>query len=272
MDHREILRQQVIAPDHGGLCAVLAGQRQKRHFQLCRSQVGRRRVDQVARQAFAGGNRLDPRGIAAHRRFQPRAGHLCRVIAVKPVMRQKPAQRRLVPVGLGQISHQMPVPVRQGRHGAGQREPSPRPGLWRAEAEDGPRHTISPRKQHHVPQCCREPRRLHPAPQRIALPCQPVRQIGGSKDMKRARRAVSIGKAGGHGSVIRVRAKHASQPSRSGLLRKPCRPPTATGPARPCPLTVTLPPPGSAAPRRRQRRWHRTGPCRCAPRRRSDPG
>jgi hypothetical protein len=67
MDHREILRQQIIAPDHSRLCPMLAGQFQKRLFQLCRTKITGRRVDQVTRQAFARGNRLDPRRVLGRR-------------------------------------------------------------------------------------------------------------------------------------------------------------------------------------------------------------
>ena len=74
VDHREVLRQQFVASDDGDRCAVTFGEHACSVFDVGRSHVGRRRIDEIAAEPNGLGGVDDPRRA---RRFQPQLGAAC---------------------------------------------------------------------------------------------------------------------------------------------------------------------------------------------------
>ena len=122
VDHREVLRHKIVAPDGPGLGAMARGQRHDGRLKLIRTHVLRGGVDQIAGQSLSLGHGDQPGGIQSFRAGQPwqNGRFAVRAITVKAVACQQPAKGGLGHLSLVQVSRQRPVPRGQARHDFGQ--------------------------------------------------------------------------------------------------------------------------------------------------------
>ena len=203
MDHRKVLRQQILAQNNLHLRAEPGCQRLKLCLQFSRAHVLRRGVDQIAGQKFTLGHRQNQPVIHNTGHFEQGWGRglSCWTIAVKPVLTQQRRKRRFGRLGRGQRAFQMPGPARQSRHRFGQMEPPARPGLRRA----GPGHrryhrAIRTGDQPHFTRPGFKPGLNQPTRRSLGQCGLPLRQPLGGNQGQRARWRIFGGKFGGHGN------------------------------------------------------------------------
>ena len=92
VDHREVPLQQRLAGDHLDPGAMLCCQIARGLFQIGRSHVGGRRVDQIAGEILALGQRQQACGVQTFGGHQSGAHRLGRFVAREAVAREQPAQ------------------------------------------------------------------------------------------------------------------------------------------------------------------------------------
>ena len=142
VDHGEVLRQKVIAPDHGRLGVKAVSQSQKGGFQFFGAHVERWRVDKVTRQELTFGHGQQAGAVDALGGFQKRgfAGRFAGSIAVEAIRLQQEGKGGLFALGLCQLALQMPCSCGQACSRAGQIEAAPRAGFGAAHAGHGGLH------------------------------------------------------------------------------------------------------------------------------------
>ena len=194
VDHGEVLRQKVIAPDDLGGGVEPVGECQKGRFQFGGAHVECGGVDEVARQKLALGHGQKAGGINAFGGFQKGgfAGRFGGAIAVEAVGLQKEGEGRLLTFGLREIALEMPGPCGQGCGGAGQMEAAPRPRFGAAHpGHSGLHRAIGIGDQAQIARP-----RLKP---RGAQPCGGGGGLGGQKACKPLGRDKMQGAGGGIG-------------------------------------------------------------------------
>ncbi len=107
----EILLQQIIANDDGHFCLVVLGKRPEGRFELFRTHVVGRRIDEIAGEEDAGELALDIGSIGIARDHQRRCCGFFRLVAVKTVTAETETERE--PVRRQRRGLDMPVTSRQ---------------------------------------------------------------------------------------------------------------------------------------------------------------
>jgi hypothetical protein len=203
VDHREVLRQQIVAQGDGDGGPMRDRQVAGGLFQLGRTHVLRGRVDQVAGQELARGHGGQAGGIDAGRRLDAGLGLFGQAgaVAVKAVLDQQGGQGGLIGLRLGQGAVQVPVACGQAGKGLGQAETAAAAGLVGAQARNSPRDAARSGQQPQVAQCGLEARGAQPVGLRAGG--QKGLKPLGRHDVQRQRGGSGVGEGRGHGHRVR---------------------------------------------------------------------
>ena len=138
VDHGEVLRQQVVAPDHGRGRPKALGKGCKGGLKLGWPHVRGGRVDQIAGEKLCLCHGQKAGAIGAFGQAQQgRVGFLRGTVAVESVRVQQPCQNRFIPQCGCERPVQRPIARRQACHGLGDAKAQAGAGLGRAQASDG---------------------------------------------------------------------------------------------------------------------------------------
>ena len=202
MDHRQVLRQQVITGNNADPGTVGVSQSACGVFQIRRSHVRGGGIDQIPRQHFAIGNGNHQVGIYAFRCHKLCQHGAVFCIAIKPVRAKQPAQCLIREHILGKVGFKPVGPFGQLCGGVGQMEPAPAAQCLGAIARNGHiNRPVRPGENQGLTQrsgkaVCRNPTRHG-----CRLVGQPIIKLAFADQMKGDGFGCRFGEFCGHGSA-----------------------------------------------------------------------
>jgi len=180
-DHGIIGREQVVADDFGEFRAELFGDAAGGGGKLRRAQIGRRGVDQIARQIHRFRRRRHPRPVAGGGPAQFRRRPVALFVALEDIARQRPAQRRRIRGGRREITAQ---PVLSGGQGLSRGGVIPDRGLVGNTEDGGLNRAVCARQHRNLARLAFEARTLQPGLFDRAARRQPGLEIIGDHNVQ----------------------------------------------------------------------------------------